>query len=305
MRQVNRNVVMSVLLLAIVAPVWGSTWEDGLSAQQVQKIREQMWVNSRNVAHDLSSGSGSGSSYVPSFLPEADVEVIGGISRVDVDHIGPSGFAYDGDLTALHGGVQITQDRWRVRSYAHYTWVEGKGAISSGVDTEDTGLTFMPGYRFFTQEEAGVNLDVDGILDLTYTTHKGAGGQPSAWYFRPGVRAAVNRMTTAGLFQVTGTYQSRRNIDGDTAYTGNANTDAYGLAFDYACPLTEFLFANVGLSYIELLDTPAGPMDEDFTDLNVRVGSLGNSRFRCSGGFFTAIDGRNSTGVDFRAVFGL
>jgi hypothetical protein len=237
-------------------------------------------------------------------MPAWDFDVAVGADYIDSEQMGIGSNTFESRTTNWYASMQARKDRWTLGGTINRQSIVGKGVNGTGLTQRTTGLTLMPGYQILTQAENGVNLDVDAILDMSYTTFT---HNPSAWYVRPGAKVAVNRLTKAGLFQVAGIYTHLRNISGDSdQFTTNSGINSYGAAFDYICLFTKEIYGNIGLSYLTLDDMPSGAntgMDDELTDVNVRAGGAITERLSIDGGYFQAIDGRDTQGFSLRGAW--
>ena len=312
MRKLLSTMLVAMIVLSIVTPAMGNYREDFVYSGHYLFMRQTMRLYPTlavvGAAASVMSGASMGfigSPYADSALPEWDFDVIGGVGLTNADHMGVQGFRFEADMTTLHAGINASKDRMLLGGIIHYEDIEGKGTNGNGLDSQNSGLLLMPGYRLLTQEEDGVNLEINGILDLSYSRHTQIPSTPSAWYIRPGLRTSASLATKVGMFQSSYTYCQLRNIDGDNdQFTGKSSVSTHAMAFDYLFLITEQVVGNIGISHITFNDMPTG-MDDEFTDLNLRLGSDVTERLKVSAGYFQAIDGRETDGFNLSVVWAM
>lgn len=318
MKKHKRNLLLILLVVAIAAPSFGNYREDHLYLGQYLHIRALMvWVPPMIVmgstASMISTGLGQ-RFYSSSEMPDWDLDVLAGASTIDVDRlgIGDAGVpnTVEADVYTLHAGVVARKDRWTLRGTFHNEDIEGGGINGSGMDLKNNGVTLMPGYRVLTQEENYINLDVDLILDASYSTFTDpVSASPSGWYLRPGAKVSASHLCTGGLVQVAYAYNQLRSIDGDQdQFTEKKHSDSHALALDYAWLFTKEFWGNVGISHIAMDDMPSGTrsgIDEELTDVHVGLGVDLPGQVGVSLGYFQAIDGRSTKGFSLRGVWGI
>ena len=75
------------------------------------------------------------------------------------------------NVTTVRLGATATKDRMLLHADLRRRDYEGLGAMKN-IDSENTGVALMPGYRVWhsvwSQEENDVNIDVYGVLDISY-----------------------------------------------------------------------------------------------------------------------------------------
>lgn len=319
MKKHMRLILLSIILLAVATPAQANYRWDFLYLGHYRFIAAMMVMNPRVVvlattASVLSTASrrgqlGLGSSfYEASDIPSWDFDVSVGASYVDSDQMGiaTSGFGntFESSIKTIYTGGQARYGRWTFGGTVTRESIVGKATNGSGLTHRTTGLTLVPEYQLLTQNDNGVNLDLGIILDASHATYTAS---REAWYIRPGVKAAVSRMTEVGLFQVSGNYTYLRNISGlrDT-FSGKNYIRSYGMAFDYVCLFTDKIYGNVGVSNIKLMDLPAGGaagFHDSYTDLNVRAGAAITDQIGVDAGYFQAIDTRHTSGFNLRGVW--
>lgn len=241
--------------------------------------------------------SGSVDSYIPSELSEWNADFVfgGGFTRADDKDIG--GLHYESDITTMHFGVNARKDRMLVRTILHREDFVGKNAFQ-GVDSENVGVLFMPGYRVWSQQENGLNVDVYGQLDVSFLNNEQS---DNAWYVVPGVRAEISHASRIGIFRGAYSFNHARNIDGDRELTNKGHINEQGWLFDYLTLITEAVYAHTGINHAMINDTPNG-VDRDYTAYVVGLGMRRSSRLNLRGNYFEAIDGRNDRGFTFELM---
>lgn len=232
--------------------------------------------------------------YEPSELPGWDVDFTfgGGLIEADVSNI--SGLHYESDIKMMHFGINARKDKMLVRTILHREDFEGKN-VFEGIDSENVGVLFMPGYRVWAQQENGLDVDVFGQLDVSFLNNERS---DNAWYVIPGARVEVRRATQVGLFRGAYSFNHARNIDGDREITNKGHINQQGWLFDYLTLITDTLFARAGISHAMVDDTPAG-VEGDYTAMIVGLGTMQSSSWNLRVNYFQAIDGRNDRGFIF------
>jgi hypothetical protein len=268
--------LVGVLLISTVLPVYGNQDGDFIQANN-RLFMARMMIIVPTIAMISASASTSYGfiqqpMYQASDMPDWDIDVFADGGLFDVGHTGIGGWSFEADATNVAVGLCARKDRIKLDGAVHYENLDGKGTNGNGLESDNTGFIFMPGYRVWTQEENGINLDVDAILDLSYRTFTGF-NTPDDWFIRPGVRAAANYMTEFGLFQATYAYTYLRNLDHHRDQSGNSSYNAQAYALDYISLITKTIYGDIGISQVNLYNTAAG-LDNDFTDLNIRIGTL-------------------------------
>jgi hypothetical protein len=252
-----------------------------------------------------SSSSGSFSSYEASDLAQWDLEYSAGVGFEDTDfQINQFGGHLESDTTTLRLGLDATKDRFIVMTEFQYADSIGEGP-SDGVDSRATGISIMPGYRLWTQEENGLDVAVFGILDVGYvdgSTNIPFTAAPNQWRMSPGAGATMGYMSEYGLFQVGYTYHNSRNIDGDAEVTGKSYMNIHSIAGGYTVPLTKTLLSTVGIDYTTVNDTAGGLADE-FTMAQVGLATRQTKNWRVSGYYYESVDSSDTRGFNATAAY--
>ena len=248
---------------------------------------------------------GSFSSYEMSALSDWDLQYSVEAGYIDSDFLVDAfGTRLNSDTVTTRLGVDAKKDRMVVMTEFHYEYSRGEGN-ADGMDTRTTGVTIMPGYKLWTQEENGVDVTAFGILDVGYmngATNIANTTAPNQWRMSPGAGVALGYLTPMGLFQAGYTFHNSRNIDGDFEVTGESYMDIHSIMCGISAPMIESLEGYVGIDYTTVEDVPA-PTTDEFTHLQLGLATLGTKNWKINARYFESIDASDNRGVSASVAF--
>ncbi len=243
---------------------------------------------------------GSYSSYDASTLGDWDLDCYAETGFEDTDfQVDQWGTRLESDTTALRVGMNASKGRAMVMTQFQYEYSRGEGP-ADGVDARTTGVSIMPGYRVWTQEENGLDVAVFGILDMAYlngATNAAFSTARNQWRLSPGAGVGVGYMSQVGLFQAGYTYLNSRNIDGDVEVTGDHYIDMHTVSGVYTLPITENILSSVGIDCTTVENTPIG-MPSNFTVAQVGLSTRPTKNWRISGRYYESIDSSDTRGFN-------
>jgi hypothetical protein len=255
-----------------------------------------------------SSGGSSGfrsSGYQSSDVPKWDIQYSVGGGFEDSDfQITPFGTRLDTDVWTMRAGVNATKDRFVVLTDFHHEMSEGKGTMD-GIDARTTGVSIMPGYELWTQEENGLQVALFGILDIGYSngkTNVPFTSAPNQWRMSPGAGMSLGYAANVGVFQAGYTYHNSRNLDGDLEASGRRYMDIHNIGGMYAMPLSTTLVSSFGIDYTAVEDMPNGIAD-DFTHAQIGLATHSLQNWHISANYYESIDSSDTRGVNASVAF--
>jgi hypothetical protein len=304
--------MVGVCVLMVTSVTWGSysSYVNGEyfgygSFTRGASDRTGKMLTLANPVYSAMGCLGSFSSYQASDLSGWDLQYSAQAGFVDSDFlINTFGTRLNSDTTTMRLGVDAKKDRMVVMTEFHYEYSRGEGT-ADGMDTRTTGVTVMPGYKLWTQEENGVDVTAFGIFDMGYmngSTNIAFTTAPNQWRISPGAGVALGYMTPMGLFQAGYTFHNSRNIDGDFEVTGESYMDIHSVMVGMSAPMLETVEGLVALDYTAVEDTPVGLADE-FTHVQLGLATLGSKNWKINGRYFESVDSSDNRGFNASVAY--
>ncbi len=198
------------------------------------------------------------------------------------------------DVKSLAVNVNGSKEFFHFRGRLYYTALEGTGA-NSGEDIDNYGLSIMPGYTVFNQQENGFSLDISPFLEYSSNNFAGTGNQNRIIL---GGSIHANTITPVGGIGLGYIFSHDRNLDNDVEITGDEYLNLNSLSVQYFLPLTSNLFFSSDLGYLWVMDMPDEMDDDSSLDLKVGLSYRGWEDWIVRMQYKKSLDGFESQGVN-------